>query len=94
MSDIINHWVPKTALTRSLVEGTPATALCGETLAAERQSPGTNQHSEVAANFAGSTEPRPRHSRWGNRKASICPECELFYNGLQADVEAKDEVHA
>ena len=29
-------------------------------LAAERQSPGTNQHTEVAANFAASAEPRPR----------------------------------
>lgn len=29
-------------------------------LAAERQSPGTNQHTEVAANFAATKEPRPR----------------------------------
>lgn len=29
--DVVNHWVPKAAITASLVNGEPARALCGST---------------------------------------------------------------
>lgn len=33
----LNHYLRKTAIARAIIDGTPATALCGETLVPEHQ---------------------------------------------------------
>ena len=40
-ADVVNHWVPKAAITASLVNGEPARALCGSTEVLSSQGSGS-----------------------------------------------------
>lgn len=70
-----NHYVSKRAITRGIVEGVRATALCGETLTPKSQGvdaiPGTSGLATV--------------------KKETCPTCELLYGALRSEVEEKIE---
>lgn len=72
-----NHYVSKRAITRSIVEGIPAKALCGVTLMPSSQGANAIPGHEVA-----------------HRNYDTCPECELFFNALPEDAEAKVDADA
>lgn len=73
----MNHYTSKKAILRSVIDGTPARALCGELFDCRHQGREAIPGSEVA-----------------NKTHEICPECELFYSGLRADVREEEPANA